>query len=360
MNEHARELPLAHIIDNPHQPRLTLNLEVVAGVKAAIATAGRYPIAMAITVRPLEGGVYEIIAGHHRARGAREMELETIWAHVEQLDDREAAIKLATTNNQAEMTAFEHARHALWLSEHHGVGINEYSRLVGKSRATVTTAIAAYRVLSEHGGPEGPNAAVPVGTLAALDGVDDPDKRAALLYQFRNRRSTTAQAEEVIAQLKAGRSMREAFDRAEGRTGVPKGPTVGKGTLANAGDGAALIAAHHNAELISAYEWTVALYQARSEELESRVGEMRGADLEAFLSGVAARQRRILRELRAAPEDHLVKPDTREVACASCEHGRKSSLSELGFTCAAGRELLCQPLTARKCWVSREEDEVRA
>ena len=369
MNEHACELALAEVHDNPLQPRLAMNEEVIAGARATIESAGnRYPVSMAITVRPRAAGGYEIIAGHHRTRAARAAGLATVWAYVQLLDDRAAAIALAATNTQAEMSPLEHARHALWLAEHHGVTAAEYARLVGRSDATMSKSIAAYRVIESHGGPTGPNASVPVGALAALAGVADEAKRTALLYQFRTRRTTKDQATEVLAHLRAGVAMREAFRLVEEpdeepASTTPKGAydtaprTGGAGNAASASDRAATAAVQISNELITAYEYTLSLYQARSEELESRVGALTGADHDAFVSAVAARQARILRELRAAPAAKLLKPRDISIACASCAHGKASTFSDTGWMCQVQRAAMCQPLTHRKCWVDRDESE---
>lgn len=363
--EQACELALAEVHDNPLQPRLVMNEEVIAGARAAIENAGgRYPVSMAITVRPREAGGYEIIAGHHRTRAAREAGVTSIWAYVELLDDRAAALALAATNNQAEMSPLEHAKHALWLAENHAVTFAEYARLVGKSEPTVSKSIAAYRVIEKHGGPTGPNAAVPIGALAALAGVADEATRTALLYQFRTRRTTKDQAVEVLAHMRAGVQMREAFRRAEAPpdekpAALPGARTGSSGTQAQSSDASALAAARLNSELIDSYEWTLALYQARSEELEKLVGELTGPAKEAFLMNVAARHRRLVVELRKDKDQLLKKPGTGTArpACETCEHGRASAFEKLGWMCAVGRQDQCMPLTARRCFVEREESE---
>ncbi len=366
--EQACELALAEVHDNPLQPRLAMNDEVVAGARVAIENAGgRYPVSMAITVRPREAGGYEIIAGHHRTRAAREAGVATIWAYVELLDDRAAALALAATNNQAEMTPLEHARHAIWLMENHAVSMAEYARLVGRNEATISRAVQAYRVIADHGGPTGPNAAVSIGALAALSRVADPAQRAALIYQFRTRRTTEGQATEVLAHLRAGVPMRDAFRRAEAPAdekpaALPGARTGSSGTQAQSSDANAVAAARLNSELIDSYEWTLALYQARSEELEKLVGDLKGPAKEAFLTNVAARHRQLVAELKKDKDRLLKKPGsgTAQPACGTCEHGRASAFEKIGFKCAVGRLDQCLPLTERRCWVEREESEASA
>lgn len=357
MTEHACELALADLHDNPMQPRFVMNEDVLCGIATAIVDNGnRLPVAMALTVRPRAAGGFEIIAGHHRAAMARELGLATVWAHVQLLDDRQAALALATTNNQASMTAYEHAKHALQLAELYGVTLADYGRMVGRSEGSISKSIAAYQVLCEHGGPSGPNAAVSIDALAGLAKILDAEKRAALLFQFRHRRSTREHAEKVFQHLRAGVSMREAFNLAEGHAPAGSAKQIGAYAAPGAaGSAAALAAASQNAELIAGYEWTLALFQARCEELETRLAPMLGADLDVFTNAVAARQRRILRELRVDPKSHLVIPPSESSACASCEHGRASAFSDTGWVCAVERASKCMPLTHRRFWVAKED-----
>lgn len=358
MENRPRELALREVHDNPNQPRFAMNEEVIAGARAAMDEAGAYPVAMALTVRERAAGGFEIIAGHHRARAAREAGLELVWAYVQELDDRQAAIALATTNNQASMTPLEHARHALWLEEQHGVTAEDYARLVGKSIQAVEQAITALRVLEDHGGITGPNAEVSIVALSALANVDDDAQRASLLFQFRQRRTTGLQARQVIQDLRDGLGMRAAFDRAEGRDDAPPTkPRVGAyatNPAGQAGDAAAVAAVRLNQELVAGYEWTLALYQARSEELEARFGQYLG---DGFADAVALRQKRILRELRADPKARLLQPADEAAGCATCAHGRESTFSDIGWSCAASRAGQCQPLTLKKFWVAREGDK---
>ena len=354
MRAPVAELALDEVHDNPHQPRFEMDDEVIAGARAMIARTGGFPVSMAIVVRPRPQGGFEIIAGHHRVRAAREEGLETVSAHVEDLDDREAALALAATNNQRGMSPLEHAKHALWLEDAHGVTIEEYATACGKSKLSMNLAIAAFRVLADHGGPSGPNAGVPIVAIAGLVNVLDDAKRAALLYQFKKRQTTGAQAAEVIARVRAGVATHEAFRLAEGGIEREAAPS-GSPTWSKAGDATAVAAVHRSNEVITAMEWTLALYQARAEELEALLSSPLAEQEPHFSNRVATRMQRILRELRADPARHLVKPPL-DVACASCAHGRPSALSDVGFICEAQRARECMPLTQRKFWVSKEDE----
>lgn len=67
-----------------------------------VASIRSHGILTPITVRPAQGGKYEILAGHNRVRGAKAAGLEIIPAIVRDVDDVEASIIIADTNLQRE------------------------------------------------------------------------------------------------------------------------------------------------------------------------------------------------------------------------------------------------------------------
>lgn len=67
-----------------------------------IASIKSHGILTPITVRPVENGKYEILAGHNRVRGAKAAGLTAIPAIVKNVDDVEASIIIADTNLQRE------------------------------------------------------------------------------------------------------------------------------------------------------------------------------------------------------------------------------------------------------------------
>ena len=355
-----RELPLADIHDNPSQPRIAMNPEVVAGVRAAIENAGgSYPAAMALVVRPRAAGGWEIIAGHHRATAAREMAIDLVWAHVQDLDDRAAALALATSNNQACMTPLEHGRHAMRLNEDFGVPFAEYARSVGMTSTAVYRQVNAYRVLMEYGGVEGQYAAIPVAALSELFHVKDAKTRAALLFQFWRRKTTGPKAEQVVALVKEGKPMREAFDVAEGRLrqGGRLGAGVGGATLEE------IAASRLSSEMLLAYENALALALARCEALEARF-TVPETDVDTFNEAIAQRHRELAAVMavergkgRTPKIIQASSVSPKPLACVDCFHARVSAFVPGGFKCSVGREDECMPLTQGRCFVAKAEED---
>ncbi|MFN2520432.1 MAG: ParB/RepB/Spo0J family partition protein [Candidatus Limnocylindria bacterium] len=90
----VRELPLAKVVPNPGQPRMTWNEETLKELAASIREHG---VLQPILVRPA-GDAYEIIAGERRWRASKIAAKETIPAIVERFDDA-TALEIALIEN---------------------------------------------------------------------------------------------------------------------------------------------------------------------------------------------------------------------------------------------------------------------
>lgn len=336
-NRQLCELELDQVHDNPLQPRFTISNELKTSVKAAVEdNGGRYPESMAIQVRERKEGGYEILAGHHRAGAARDLGLGTIWAFVCELSDEEAAALLATSNIQRGMTTLEHGKHAIFMQDEHGWTFAQYARAIGKSENSVYTYVHAYRVLEQFGGIKGQFAKVPTQALAALHGIGDRALQSSLLLQFHRRNTPGPMAVEVLRLMREnGLPMFLALEAAEGKDLVeptaaggsprvdaharPQGgqPSLsGKNPVASAADSNALLLSHLSDETIAGYEWTLALYQARAEEMEKVLaGKLSNQERAQLDDAIARLHKKIVGELQA--ERNATRPKKKSPAEAS-------------------------------------------
>ena len=80
-------LPLQKVEPNPNQPRRDFDPEALEALSESIAQHG---VLQPLTVRELESGYYQIIAGERRWRAARLAGLREIPAIVIEADDKKA------------------------------------------------------------------------------------------------------------------------------------------------------------------------------------------------------------------------------------------------------------------------------
>ena len=128
-------LPLHKVEPNPHQPRQDFDPEELQALADSIATHG---IVQPLTVREMENGYYQIIAGERRWRAARMAELREIPAVIIQADDKKV-MELALIENlqRQDLNPVEEALGYQTLMNEYGLTQEETAARVGKSRPAV-------------------------------------------------------------------------------------------------------------------------------------------------------------------------------------------------------------------------------
>jgi ParB family chromosome partitioning protein len=132
-------LPIYKIEPNPDQPRRDFDEEELQSLSESISTHG---IIQPLTVRALENGYYQIIAGERRWRAARQANLSDVPAIVIEADDKKAT-ELALIENlqRQDLNPVEEALGYQSLMEDYGLTQEEAAARVGKSRPTVANAL---------------------------------------------------------------------------------------------------------------------------------------------------------------------------------------------------------------------------
>ena len=128
-------LPLHKVEPNPNQPRQDFDPEELQALADSIATHG---VVQPLTVRELDSGYYQIIAGERRWRAARMAELREIPAVIIEADDKKT-MELALIENlqRQDLNPVEEAYGYQTLMEEYGLTQEETAARVGKSRPAV-------------------------------------------------------------------------------------------------------------------------------------------------------------------------------------------------------------------------------
>jgi len=128
-------LPLHKVEPNPNQPRRDFDPEELQSLADSIATHG---VVQPLTVREMENGYYQIVAGERRWRAARIAELREIPAVIIQADDKKV-MELALIENlqRQDLNPVEEAMGYQTLMTEYGLTQEETAAQVGKSRPAV-------------------------------------------------------------------------------------------------------------------------------------------------------------------------------------------------------------------------------
>jgi ParB family chromosome partitioning protein len=130
----VREVDIARIRPNPHQPRIQFDEEALAELAESIAEHG---VLQPILLRP-DGDGFLIVAGERRWRAAQRAQLHAIPAIVRDIDEGTTAELALIENIQREdLNAIEEAEGYRQLIQRYGHTQDEVAKLIHKSRSHV-------------------------------------------------------------------------------------------------------------------------------------------------------------------------------------------------------------------------------
>lgn len=180
------------------QPRVRFDPDQLEALAESIREHG---VLQPITVRPLDAGFYQIIAGERRWRAARLAGLDEVPVNVIRVDDR-TAMELALVENlqREDLNPVEEAKGYQTLISEYGLTQEEAARRVGKSRPVVTNAL---RLLSL---PEKVLQMLEEGELSmsharTLLELDSPALRLEAAEQMRGRQMSVREATALIKRM---------------------------------------------------------------------------------------------------------------------------------------------------------------
>lgn len=152
-------LPIEKIEPRADQPRKRFDPEALEMLAESIRT---YGLIQPITVRPLDSGFYQIIAGERRWRAARMAGLSEVPVVVLEADDR-TVMELALVENlqRQDLNPMEEAEGYQRLMKEYGLTQEEAAARVGKSRPAVANALRLLLL------PEEVRSLVEDGTISA-------------------------------------------------------------------------------------------------------------------------------------------------------------------------------------------------
>ena len=132
-------LPIYKVEPNPDQPRQDFDEEELQALADSIEIHG---VIQPLTVREMNGGYYQIIAGERRWRAARMAGLDQVPVVVIEADDKKA-MELALIENlqRQDLNPVEEALGYRSLMQEYGLTQEEAASRVGKSRSAVANSL---------------------------------------------------------------------------------------------------------------------------------------------------------------------------------------------------------------------------
>ena len=139
-----REVPVASVRSNPHQPRKHFDEEGLAALAASVRELG---VLQPVLVRSLGDDGYELIAGERRWRAAKRAGLSLIPAIVRTVDDTLSLEQALVENVQREdLNPLDEAAAYQQLLEDFHLTHDELASRVGKSRAAISNTLRLFQL----------------------------------------------------------------------------------------------------------------------------------------------------------------------------------------------------------------------
>ena len=193
-----QELNLSDIRPNPYQPRTEFDEEALNELGASIKALG---IVQPITVRVVEDGKYEIVAGERRYRASKMGGLTTIPAYIRKTENEDVLTLALIENIQREdLNAMEVALSYQRLIDECHLTQEELSDRVGKKRTTVTNYLRLLKL------PAAIQFAVrdkkiSMGHARAILGAEDAETQLMIFEQILKYDFSVRKVEEVVREL---------------------------------------------------------------------------------------------------------------------------------------------------------------
>lgn len=199
------EVPLTQIKANPNQPRREFAAEALQELAESIRQIG---IIQPITLRLMDDGTYQIIAGERRWRASQMAGLLTIPAYVRTADD-ENMMQMALVENiqREDLNAIEIALAYQNLIEQYDLTQDKLSEKVGKNRATIANYLRLLKLPAQVQVAL-QNREVDQGHARALLGLDKPSLQVKLFNEIKEKGYSVRQVEEMVKALNNGETLK--------------------------------------------------------------------------------------------------------------------------------------------------------
>ena len=198
------EVAIDQIDANPNQPRREFDASALEELAASIRQIG---IVQPITLRQMEDGRFQIIAGERRWRASQLAGLTTIPAYIRTIKD-ENVMEMALVENiqREDLNAIEIALAYEHLLEKSGMTQEKVSERVGKSRAAIANYLRLLKLPAQVQMAL-QKKEIDMGHARALLSLSSPSLQLKLFKEILRNGYSVRKVEEMVQKLKNGESI---------------------------------------------------------------------------------------------------------------------------------------------------------
>lgn len=213
------EVPVEKIKANPNQPRREFSETSLEELAESIRQIG---IIQPITLRQMEDGTYQIIAGERRWRASQMAGLNSVPAYVRTADD-EKMMQMALVENiqREDLNAIEIALAYQNLIEQYHLTQDKLSEKVGKNRATIANYLRLLKLPAQVQMALR-NKEVDQGHARALLGLDKPTLQVKLFNEIKEKGYSVRQVEDMVKALNNGETVKSGRHTMKAKNRLPE------------------------------------------------------------------------------------------------------------------------------------------
>ena len=219
LSRETLEVPVDAIEANPYQPRTDFDEQALEELTQSIRVHG---IIQPLTLRRLQEGKYQLIAGERRWRAAQKAGLTHIPAYIRLADDQ-GMLEMAIVENiqRADLNAMEMAFSLQRLIDECKLTHEELSTRVGKQRSTVSNFLRLLklppRVQQALRKDE-----ISMGHAKSIAGLEDISAQLMVLGEITSKDLSVRDTEKLVAKYQQGtgygKEKKEGSDKKKGQT----------------------------------------------------------------------------------------------------------------------------------------------
>ena len=213
------EVPVEKIKANPNQPRREFSETSLEELAESIRQIG---IIQPITLRQMEDGTYQIIAGERRWRASQMAGLNSVPAYVRTADD-EKMMQMALVENiqREDLNAIEIALAYQNLIEQYHLTQDRLSEKIGKNRATIANYLRLLKLPAQVQMALR-NKEVDQGHARALLGLDKPTLQVKLFNEIKEKGYSVRQVEDMVKALNNGETVKSGRHTMKAKNRLPE------------------------------------------------------------------------------------------------------------------------------------------
>ncbi|RYG52913.1 MAG: ParB/RepB/Spo0J family partition protein, partial [Chitinophagaceae bacterium] len=194
----TQRVPVEDVVANPDQPRKDFDEEALSELAASIKL---HNIIQPLTVSPMPGGKFKLIAGERRLRAAKIAGLKDVPVYVRHTEDS-SILELALLENlqRENLNAIEIALSYKRLMDDLDYTQEQVAERMGKERSTVTNYLRLLKLPPDIQVAVR-NGVISMGHARALINVDLVDKQLFIFSEIKKKGLNVRQTEDLVRKM---------------------------------------------------------------------------------------------------------------------------------------------------------------